>query len=81
MKKSAGICRECPKYGLLSQNGAHSDITKSGDVRAAEVRARLDSLRIGAHIDSALNQPIIRTEKCTENIDIDFLKRGFETLS
>ena len=66
---------ECPKSALLSQNGAHSDITKSGDVRAAEVRARLDSLRIGAHRDSALNQPIIRTEKCTENIDMDFLKK------
>ena len=66
---------ECPKSALLSQNGAHSDITKSGDVRAAEVRARLDSLRIGAHRDSALNQPIIRTEKCTENIDIDFSKK------
>ena len=66
---------ECPKSALLSQNRAHSNITKSGDVRAAEVRARLDSLRIGAHRDSALNQPIIRTEKCTENIDIDFSKK------
>ena len=75
MKKMARMCTQCPKSALLSQNGAHSDITKSGDVRAAEVRARLDSLRIGAHRDSALNQPIIRTEKCTENIDMDFLKK------
>ena len=75
MKKLARICRKCPKSALLSQNRAHSDITKSGDVRATEVRARLDSLRIGAHRDSALNQPIIRTEKCTENIDIDFFKK------
>ena len=67
--------RKCQKSALLSQNGAHSDITKSGDVRAAEVRARLDSLRIGAHRDSALNQPIIKTEKCIENIDIDFSKK------